>query len=206
MVHVRFIVTISVTISWFRLLKKSEMEEGETLDQAFKLLSKVPCNVYSKYWLHEHISIFRDLWFTCIYNHYTCIEKKQLPYDIPPLPRLLTKTNCLDRFPFCFSVIVLAVRGDTLRALMIHAYDMGLIKENYMFICVYYYSQKNTFGDISWKQVLINTFTNRPLKVKKTMKYSEFFSFFFNLDTAILKMYIALSYYGIVAIWLLRHV
>ncbi|XP_052716060.1 atrial natriuretic peptide receptor 1-like isoform X1 [Crassostrea angulata] len=49
-------------------------------------------------------------------------------------------------------IIVLAVRGDTLRALMIHAYDMGLIKENYMFICVYYYSQKNTFGDISWKQ------------------------------------------------------
>lgn len=52
-----------------------------------------------------------------------------------------------------FSVIVLAVRGETLRALMIHAYNLGLIEQNYMFICVYYYSQRNTFGDISWKQV-----------------------------------------------------
>lgn len=51
------------------------------------------------------------------------------------------------------SVIVLAVRGETLRTLMIHAYNLGLIEQNYMFICVYYYSQRNTFGDISWKQV-----------------------------------------------------
>lgn len=78
---------------------------------------------------------------------------------------------------------------------MIHAYDMGLIKENYMFICVYYYSQKNTFGDISWKQVLKNTFINRPLKVKNQWDSPKnFFGFFFNLDTEIFKMYIALSY------------
>lgn len=90
---------------------------------------------------------------------------------------------------------------------MIHAYDMGLIKENYMFICVYYYSQKNTFGDISWKQVLELLIDYWKLKSKNQWDTQKnFFVFFFNLDTEILKMYIALSYYGIVAIWLLRHV
>ncbi|XP_078335729.1 atrial natriuretic peptide receptor 1-like [Crassostrea virginica] len=49
-------------------------------------------------------------------------------------------------------IIVLAVRGESLRKLMIHAHEMGLIQENYIFICVYYYPHKNTFGDISWKQ------------------------------------------------------
>ena len=56
----------------------------------------------------------------------------------------------------CFYlVIVLAVRGESLRKLMIHAHEMGLIQENYIFICVYYYPHKNTFGDISWKQVAL---------------------------------------------------
>ena len=60
----------------------------------------------------------------------------------------------------CFYlVIVLAVRGESLRKLMIHAHEMGLIQENYIFICVYYYPHKNTFGDISWKQVALVYFS-----------------------------------------------
>lgn len=152
MVHVRFIVTI------IRLLK-SEMEEGETLDQSFlQFLVMFIANI-------DYMSMYQ-FFATYDLHVFIIIIQREKTYDIPPIPRLLTKTNCLDQFPFCFSVIVLAVRGDTLRALMIHAYDMGLIKENYMFICVYYYSQKNTFGDISWKQVLKNTLINRLLKVK----------------------------------------
>ncbi|KAJ8312941.1 hypothetical protein KUTeg_010314, partial [Tegillarca granosa] len=49
-------------------------------------------------------------------------------------------------------VIVLAVRGETLRELMLNAYEMGMTNGIYMFICIYYYLQKNTFGDISWKR------------------------------------------------------
>ncbi|XP_062582692.1 atrial natriuretic peptide receptor 1-like [Saccostrea cucullata] len=58
----------------------------------------------------------------------------------------------LEQVALTSRIIVLAVRGETLRKIMIHAYDMGLIKQKYMFICVYYYFHKNTFGDISWKQ------------------------------------------------------
>ena len=69
----------------------------------------------------------------------------------------------------CFYlVIVLAVRGESLRKLMIHAHEMGLIQENYIFICVYYYPHKYTFGDISWKQVALVYFSvnNRDFILK----------------------------------------
>ena len=66
----------------------------------------------------------------------------------------------------CFYlVIVLAVRGESLRKLMIHAHEMGLIQENYIFICVYYYPHKNTFGDISWKQVALVYFSVNKIEV-----------------------------------------
>ncbi|XP_069135587.1 atrial natriuretic peptide receptor 1-like [Argopecten irradians] len=49
-------------------------------------------------------------------------------------------------------IIVLAVRGETLRQLMLIAHDMGLTSGTCMFISVYYYPSTKTFGDISWKQ------------------------------------------------------
>lgn len=113
-----------------------------------------------------YILIFRDLRLSVLVFIIIIQRRKHNPPMIS-LPYLNSERKQIawTTFLFSFSVIVLAVRGETLRKLMIHAYDMGLIQKNYMFICVYYYSQKNTFGDISWKQVLKNTF--RPLKVKK---------------------------------------
>lgn len=72
-----------------------------------------------------------------------------------------------------------------------------------MFICVYYYSQKNTFGDISWKQVLkkyIQTTENKtPMKYRghTQKKLFGFVVVFFYLDTC---TEIKNQYYGIVAI------
>ena len=37
---------------------------------------------------------------------------------------------------------------------MLLAHEMGMTNGDYQFICIYYYSQRNIFGDISWKQVL----------------------------------------------------
>ncbi|XP_071181309.1 atrial natriuretic peptide receptor 1-like [Mytilus edulis] len=48
-------------------------------------------------------------------------------------------------------IIVLAVRGETLREIMLLAHQMGMTNGDYQFICIYYYSQRNIFGDISWK-------------------------------------------------------
>ncbi|OWF48644.1 atrial natriuretic peptide receptor 3-like [Mizuhopecten yessoensis] len=49
-------------------------------------------------------------------------------------------------------IIVLAVRGETLRTLMVLAHEMALTSGDYMFISVYYYASAKTFGDISWLQ------------------------------------------------------
>ncbi|CAH1788805.1 unnamed protein product, partial [Owenia fusiformis] len=49
-------------------------------------------------------------------------------------------------------VVVISVRGEVFRELMLYAYDMGLINGDYIFICINYYTQKRVYGDFSWQQ------------------------------------------------------
>ena len=53
-------------------------------------------------------------------------------------------------------MIILAVRGDTLRRIMLLASEMGLTKGDFVYISTHYYKQRKIFGDFSWKQVELN--------------------------------------------------
>uniref|UniRef100_A0ABM0M773 Atrial natriuretic peptide receptor 1-like n=1 Tax=Saccoglossus kowalevskii TaxID=10224 RepID=A0ABM0M773_SACKO len=51
----------------------------------------------------------------------------------------------------CYMVfIIIAAKGETVRNLMLNAYDLGLINGSYAFFCIEFFKQKDTFGDFSW--------------------------------------------------------
>ncbi|XP_064598086.1 atrial natriuretic peptide receptor 1-like [Liolophura sinensis] len=61
-----------------------------------------------------------------------------------------TKEQILDEVANASRIIVLAVRGNTLRELMLYAHSKGYMDGRYFFICLYYYEQPNVFGDFSF--------------------------------------------------------
>jgi hypothetical protein len=58
-------------------------------------------------------------------------------------------------FSVLSAVIILAIRGDKVRQIALHAYDQGLINGDYIFFSLIYYPQKRAYGDFNWKQVNI---------------------------------------------------
>lgn len=47
----------------------------------------------------------------------------------------------------------MAVDGDTLREIMLHAYDLDLINGDYAFINIIPFRDEQLFGDDSWERV-----------------------------------------------------
>ncbi|XP_078664612.1 atrial natriuretic peptide receptor 1-like [Branchiostoma floridae x Branchiostoma belcheri] len=48
-------------------------------------------------------------------------------------------------------VIFIAARGETVRTMMLHAYDQGLITGEFVFFCVEFFRQPQMFGNFDWK-------------------------------------------------------